>query len=540
MTKHPFLAFSFLAAVTGCGSIDPNLEQLVASDVRERKETVAANMGKAMAKSPAAPFVGSKIVNRKSEGETLPDGFTQTITFGNGNPLSLTKIGQGITTLTNIPVNISPDLIPVASPPVMGTGGMMGSPVSMAPVSPASTPNAGNSLPLMSIAFTGSLSELLDRVASRMGIAWEYRNGSINFSRYVTRVYKVNMYPGSSTQTASVGKTGSASTGSSSDNSGSTGGSFSSSSASAFSSALDPWSTVENAIKALTTGGAGSKYAISPATGLVVVTDTKDAQNRISAYLKDLDAIMNRQITLKVAVISADAGSRNQAGIDWNMVWNRLATIAPNYSLSFRGVPNPAVLAQNGGGLGLAILSPTGGRAGKWDGSAAMFRAINSVTNATMVTDNVWHALNKQPLSVSLADQTGFASTAMQQNTVAGGNPVTSTTVTMLTTGFILNMVPSATDGNEIALQFSLDISTPPIIDTFGTVQVPRFSSKSIGQRAKLREGETLILSGFSLRDRSFNKSGLFSPDDPILAGGNRDGNKRDQDLVILITPIME
>lgn len=523
MIKHPLFVLALLMSITACSAMDPKLEREMTADLQARQAEVATNINQSMAKSSGRPFVGSKVIKRKSEDEVLPDGFSLPVTIGDGVPLSLTKIGQRITAITRIPVNISPDLLPSS-----GTT--------------AGTAASGNSLPLIAIAFSGTLSELLDRVSSRMGIAWEYRDGAINFSRYVTRIYTLDMYPGKSTQNASVGKSGASATGisggaSSGSGTGSSGGSFSSSSTSDFSSELDPWGTVENAMKALKSPG--GQYSISPTSGMIVMTDTKDAHERANRYIRKLEKIMKRQIALKVAVISADAGNRNQAGIDWNLVWNRLSAIAPNYALSFRGVPNPASLTQNGGGLGLNILTPTGGQAGKWDGSTAVYKALNSVTNATMMTDNVWYTLNKQPVSVALADQTGFVSTSMEQNTT-GGNPVATQSISMITTGFILNMVPSTTDGDEILLQFSLDISTPPTITAFGAVQAPAFSSKQIGQRAKLREGETLILSGFSLRDKSFNKSGMFSPDDSLLAGGNRSTNMRSQDLVILITPIVE
>lgn len=543
--KSLFLVFSLLLA--GCATSfksekGVSFEKSVANNVAQQRETVAANIDRASKKGDPLPYVGSRLIKRKSQAEQLPEVFSDRITIGNGSRMSLMQIGQAITSLTRIPVNISPDLISASAKPSATTAPQQLNPMyPAAPQSVTVTAQQGSdfSLSPISIAFTGRLSEFLDHVASRLGIAWEYRNGTINFSRYITRIYMVNMYPGKSSQVASVGKTGSAAVGGGQGQGagGSSGGGFSSSSTSDFSSELDPWATVEEAIKALKTKD--GKYSISAATGMIVVTDTKDVQDRVSQYLKTLDRIMNLQITLKVSVISVDVDKNQQAGIDWNLVWNNLAAIAPNFSLSFRGVPNPSTLSTNGGGFGLAILTPTSGNAGKWDGSTAVFNALNSVSHATMVTDNVWHALNRQPLSVALADQTGFASTSTEQVT-GNSNPISTVKVDMITTGFILNLVPSTVDGKEITLQFSLDISTPPVIENFGSVQIPRYSSKQIGQRAKLREGETLILSGFSLRDQSFSKSGLFSPDDPSIFGGNRNGKARDRDLVILITPIME
>lgn len=540
--KKLALFMSATLALQGCATDKSGV--LNEAEVEHSKTEIKSVVNTPIVQNTGKAFVGSKLINRKQKDEeSLPDGFTLPVTIGDGSILSLGSIGQRITAITRIPVNIDPDLIKSSS----GTTGTTGTTTQPAPAattatSTASTASTASSQLQMSVAHHGPLTELLDRIASRMGIAWEYRNGAINFSRYVTKVYSLNLMSVKSTQTSSVGKTGSSSTGAGAgagtggSGSSGAGGSFSSSSVSDFASTTDIWATVDSAVAALKTSG--GKYSIGASAGMIVLTDTKDAHDRISRYISKLEKAMNRQVTLRVVVMSAENTTNDNSGIDWNLVWNRLNQIAPNYSLTIKGAPTAGSLV-NAGGVGMNILAPLGGVASKWDGSSAMFKALNSVTKARMESNNLMTALNKQPVSLSIADQTGFVSSSMQQG-VTGGNPIASTTVQMITTGFILNMTPSVADNDSIGLQFSLDLSSPPVITTFGQNQVPAYSGTGIGQITKLRNGETLILTGFSLKDMTTGKSGMFTPNDPALMGGSRTNKARDRDMVIMITATLE
>ncbi|OIR06032.1 outer membrane lipoprotein BfpB precursor [mine drainage metagenome] len=497
-------------------------------------------------RSTVLPYVGNRLITRKHDDENaLPESLNAMITLGDTSPLTLSQIGQRLTALTKIPVNIAPELITnPAQTQTQAQTGVTGAAVSSAVVQGTTSSTPTINLPKISVAFTGSTTEFLNLVSSRLGITWEYADGSINFARYITRVYTLNIFPGKSTQNASVGKTGSTSGSSSSGSSASTGatptggGSFSSSSTSDFTAELDAWSTIDAQLKALVS--AGGKYSASSSTGVIVVTDTKEAQSRIAKYIKKLDKLMNQQVTLQVSVISADVSENNSAGVNWTAVWNRMSLLSQNYSGTFKGIPLPSALTSGGGAVGVSFVTATGGTVGKWDGSNLMFQALVSEANASMVSNNTIMTLNKQPASVAIADQTGYAQSSTTIAGTAATPGTTSVTVGTLTTGFILNMTPSIMDDDEIALQFSLDISTPPVLTTISSIQIPSFSGTQIAQRAKIREGETLVLSGFSLKDVGSNRQGMFSPNTSMLLGGNRSSSNKTRDLVILITPVME
>lgn len=543
LKQFSFTLFSLVAIVTMPGCATSYSEQKFAEQttaVGGQRDHIRDETAKN--RSTVLPYVGNRLITRKRDDENaLPESMNAMITLGDTSPLTLSQIGQRLTALTNIPVNIAPELITNPAQTQTGMTGMPAAPAAMQGTSSTSSTTPTINLPKISVAFTGSTTEFLNLVSSRMGITWEYADGSINFARYITRVYTLNIFPGKSTQNASVGKTGSTSGSSSAGSTGSTptgGGAFSSSSTSDFTASLDAWSTIDAQLKALVS--AGGKYSASSSTGVIVVTDTKEAQSRIAKYIKKLDKLMNQQVTLQVSVISADVSENNSAGIDWTAVWNRMSLLSQNYSATFKGIPLPSALTSGGGAVGVSFVTATGGATGKWDGSNLMFQALVSEANASMVSNNTIMTLNKQPASVAIADQTGYAQSSTTIAGTATTSATTSVTVGTLTTGFILNMTPSIMDDDEIALQFSLDISTPPVLTTISSIQIPSFSGTQIAQRAKIREGETLVLSGFSLKDVGSNRQGMFSPNTSMLLGGNRSSSNKTRDLVILITPIME
>ncbi|MGS6274780.1 PilN family type IVB pilus formation outer membrane protein, partial [Enterobacter hormaechei] len=64
----------------------------------------------------------------------------------------------------------------------------------------------------------------------------------------------------------------------------------------------------------------------------------------------------------------------------------------------------------------------------------------------------------------------------------------------------------------------------------------PYTKLRSLSQKANLRAGQSLILTGFDQNNTSVNKSGTFTPGNPLL-GGSQSGKNERTTLVIVITP---
>jgi type II secretory pathway component GspD/PulD (secretin) len=111
-----------------------------------------------------------------------------------------------------------------------------------------------------------------------------------------------------------------------------------------------------------------------------------------------------------------------------------------------------------------------------------------------------------------------------------------------VTTGFVLNLMPSVTDRNAMVLTVGLDLSELRALPIFGTapnqIQLPEVASTQFIQRVALRTGETLVLSGFEQVNSQSGQRTLDCGMSPGL-GGSFAGSTRKDSLVFLITPVM-
>lgn len=480
------------------------------------------------------PWIGSKLMERHKG--ALPAAFMGRITLAldreKGERVPLSVAASEITRVTGIPVRISADVLvqnglnpsATSQPPVQQAAGP-------ALQTPAVQPSYQAWGSFVDLDFTDvALSDLLDQISARMGISWEYHpeDGAIYFNRYVTRTYLLHILPGATTQQASVGKTGSSGVG------------FSATSSSAISTNVDTWLTIETEIKAMMTDK--GKLAVSPSTQTVTVTDVRATMDRVAEYVARINHLMTKQISIKVDVVSVALSKGSEMGVNWSAVYNNLSKVAPNMKFGVTSMgPTGAGL---GGSMAMSVLTPVGGAASNWDGSTAMLQALQSAGRTSVLDTRRIATLNNQPAPIAVTSQLSYisgytAGTAATATSVA--SPATPITA-LLTTGYLLNIYPSILDDRELLLQFSVDISSlvnmASVTTTVGTIQQPEVSSTQFLQRARVKMGETVVLSGYARKGNQHSQKGTFAPDNYAMGGGYAGSDTTDE-LVIMITPII-
>ncbi len=114
-------------------------------------------------------------------------------------------------------------------------------------------------------------------------------------------------------------------------------------------------------------------------------------------------------------------------------------------------------------------------------------------------------------------------------NTTANVGSSTTMEPGTITTGFNMTMLPFIQDSGDIQLQFSFNLSDSPTIrsiaSTDGTtaMEMPYTKLRSLSQRVNLRDGQTLVLTGFEQTNTSANKEGTFTRAiSCLVAGGMR------------------
>ncbi|KVO15198.1 PilN family type IVB pilus formation outer membrane protein [Burkholderia ubonensis] len=510
---------------------------------------------------------------------TLPEIFKRNdfqFQFKDG-PGDLQLLAERLTKLTGIPVRVQPDaLMPLSAfMDKLGGGGGSASatsgggastpatvqPVPSATLPPLPSPAAGGSLAAglssapnggradetkYNMNYVGTLQGFLELTCAKGGLSWDYHDGVITIRRFVTKVLSLKALPGSSGFDASLGREGQTQTGTqggAQSSTSQTSGGYSSNTKIKMDSAYSVWTSIEGQIKAVKTPP--GRYWISEATGSVTVTDTKAAVDEISRIIDHENALLTRQIVMRVEVLSVKLTSAQQYGIDWNVVFNKVTNMVP-WALSFTSPTS--LVSTTAGSLGASVLTPTSGSPSAWSGSKAMFNALQGYGRVKVVTTANAMTVNRQPVPVAITQQTGYLAEVTPAPAGASGNVGGTPGLTpgTVTTGFMLNLLPTILDSNSILLQFSMGISSLDSLDkqTSGTgnnqnsIQTPTISSTDFLQKVALRPGDTLVLSGYEREQGQYDKRTLTDKA-PVGLGGSFNGSTDREAVVILVTPVV-
>lgn len=349
----------------------------------------------------------------------------------------------------------------------------------------------------------GPLSKILDEISTTFDVEWEYKDGKIVFRDFLTRQYQISSLPSASTGTTSVGSSSS--------------GAGSSMTVST-TSTVDVWADVRSAIAGLI--GQGANISLSPSTGMVTVTARPGDQDRVANYIRDLNATTGQQISFDVNVLTVTLEGGRNHGISLDSVFNS------------RGVSGNSVIETGEeGAVNVGIVT------GNFS-IGAVVKALEKYGEVSIATRAGATTSNNKVTPVNVTDITTYVS-GMETNSTGNNSSVSTPEIEEIETGFQIQLLPRVMNNREIMVQYALRLSELTGMETVtyagGVQQLPRVSETAMEQQAVLRNGQTLVLSGFE-RDRTeVSDSGY----DLRMAGvgGSIVHEKNRVATVVLITP---
>ena len=493
-------------------------------------------------KRVSGSWLGSKAVPIAQEAK-LPPAFTKDVTFIFPGRVGIRTVAERITKVTGIPVALKPDVFTSAgggSPmPAMPIAAPGGSNMGLPPLPGMGMLGAGAYQTLggadeIELNYTGPLIDLLNLVASRFGINWEYSEvNGIMYSRMVTRNFQIKANPGDASFTASLGKGGSSGSGT---NSG-----FSADGQVKMNSAFSVWDGIQKALESIKSPA--GKFHISQSTGAVTMTDTKDVVDMAEKIINMENAMLTKQVAIKLEMYSVTSQQNVEAGVDWNLIYTTFSNLVPQMTLSLL---SPATLTTAAAGsLGMSVIAPSGDSGwGKWNGSEAFIRALQGTGKVARLQTVSAMTLNRQPVPIGVTNQQSYLARTTAGTGGTGGVSLSGLEPGQVTTGFLANFLPTVLDNNNVLLQFSIDLSELQKIGSVSTgsgatqqmIQTPDVNGVQFVQRVALRAGSTLVLTGYE-RDRyDYDQNGLTST---VGLGGSIVGNKKKESIVIMITPVI-
>jgi type IVB pilus formation R64 PilN family outer membrane protein len=298
----------------------------------------------------------------------------------------------------------------------------------------------------------------------------------------------------------------------------------------------DLYNDIRKTVEQILTPKSG-RYWLSDATGTLSVTDTPDVLDRVGRYIDYQNKVLKRQVQLTLQIVRVTQTKNVDRGLDWGLIAKTVSGLGASVGSTFTGAP------ANAGSFGLSILNSATGGAEKFSGSQLMLRALEQQGTVTMALNQTDPTANLTPIAYQLSNNTGMLNSS-SSTAVANVGVTSSQTVTSITTGLFITMLPFVQENGDIQLQFAFSYTTPPNIQSFiskdGNTRndVANTATEGLARKVNLRAGQTLVLTGSEQQNASSNKQGTFTPEN-FLLGGGQSGAKSRSTLVIMVTPVL-
>ncbi len=480
------------------------------------------------------PRFGARSVNLRAESQ-LPARLNQ-VSIQLPGRHSLATVATVLSRTLDLPVVMSPDaLMDAAQFSPLGAGS--GSTTNPASTAADRASQAGarmlnitpsDALNTLELNYSGPVVTLLDQIAARAGLYWEYTGGRILFSRVVSRTFAIkSMSPGVKT----TGSITLSSSGASGESSGGEGGGGVSIEAN---SETNVWTNLEPTL--LTMVSSTGRLQMDAPGGSVTVIDALDNVNRIERYIRQLNDSLLRQITLEVEVYQVNLSDDYSNGLSWTALASNLSRFDGGSIRVSTPTPGSAV---SGGAFTLTTGVPGSTRT-----ATAVVSALESFGRVSGVYSGVVTTINRTP--VPLGSTTSQSYLRETTPAVVTGSSLTGISTQAglvpgtINTGFTMVVTPTILDSNRVLVQTSLEISNLVSLDKFGTdtqeIQLPNISRFVTMQRSNMMAGETLVLTGYERQSTQTDASDVVKG----VLPASRSGKRQRESLVILITPRLQ
>ena len=436
------------------------------------------------AQTSSANFVAPEIIDLKASDRLPASAETATsVVLISRDPLRLADIAARLSDITKIQHSV--ELGPNGTEVQAGADG----------AAVASTSRAGSLAIRPSL--RGSLSSVLDKVGSAFDVEWTYQDGRVVFRDYVTRQYQLSAMPVTSSMGFSAVETSS-------------------------SSSLDMWDELEEGLENV--AGPNSKLSIGQGTGILTVTAMLSDQDRVRDYVATMNQTMGQQIAFDVNVLTITGQDGEAYGLDLESV-----AFGDSVIVDWRGGEN---LPDPVGSVNVGIIS------GNFSLDAVV-TALSTRRNVSIETRAGATTTNFQMIPVEVVEETNYVS-EVEVEIDDNGNALQSLTTDTIVTGFQMQLLPRVLNSKEILLRYSLNLSDLVALETFesgdGSVQLPQVSRSKFEQQVILKNGQTLVLSGFERQRTETENRGVGSPRFLGL-GGVEKGEIRRASNIVFITP---
>lgn len=378
---------------------------------------------------------------------------------------------------------------------------------------------------LFSISYKGTKAGFLDHLCFKTGCGWWIEDGIVKVSDKMKKTWDIPLLSGQQDIDAQLSN--------SSSSGGATGGaegtSIRGSGGQSISSKinLDVYGSIKSAVESMLSEG--GKLSLSESFGLLTVVDEKPVIDTIDGFLASVIEKMSIQVTFDVRILTVEKTNTDNRGISWNLLNDALG----DFGIS--GQVN-SLVPEDASSLSIALLDTPN----EWNGSQAVVQSLSSQVDVIRENKYGGTTMNHTPLPIQVTRDAPFLNVTANPIENTNGQVVQSFEVIKETIGLSMSLLP-VVNGDELFVHFNLTDSNLVETVTFdlgvnGSTEVPVKDSRNFIQRAKMKSGQTLVMTGFS------QDIGRRTASSPIhhkswLPFGSKNKTDQQTDLVIIITP---
>jgi type II secretory pathway component GspD/PulD (secretin) len=196
-----------------------------------------------------------------------------------------------------------------------------------------------------------------------------------------------------------------------------------------------------------------------------------------------------------------------------------------------------SIVGNDASSLSVAILDGDN----DWVGSSAFIQSLSEQVNVIRENKYGGTTLNHTPLPIQVTRDTPYLNVTSTPVGNTANTVVQEFNVIKDTVGISMSLLPVVRDKDSLLVHFNLTDSNQVDVKSFdlgelGSSEVPIKDSRNFIQRAMLKSGQTLVLTGFS---QNIDRRSTSSPfhHKAWLPFGSKNKSNQDTDLMIIITP---
>ena len=271
-------------------------------------------------------------------------------------------------------------------------------------------------------------------------------------------------------------------------------------------------------------------------TVLIVATPTE--YSVIEAALKKLD-VAQRQVVIEVTIAEVKLTDDLTFGVEW--LFKGGAPSGRGSGGLFNSSPpfNPAVPTA---AVGLALSKGFNYLLNSLNfpgGVQAALHLLDTYGNVKVISNPHLSALDNQKATIKVGDRIPVC----QNNLVASGTTgvptnIVSTVSQYIDTGVLLQVTPHINAGGLVTLEVQAEVSNPG--PTTSVCEAPPINTRSVQTLLAVPNGQTMVMGGLIIEDKSNSSNGLpLLARIPVLGGlfGSQELKSNRTELVLFITP---